>query len=74
MHGWPELVMKTGRVYTISDNEGIRHWLPKKADVKYIYCNDDLFFALDGQNVLWNKSDVDMAIPRRMLSSLTEED
>ena len=52
MHGWPELVMKTGRVYTISDNEGIRHWLPKKADVKYIYCNDDLFFALDGQNVL----------------------
>ena len=33
MHGWPELVMKTGRVYTISDNEGIRHWLPKKADV-----------------------------------------
>ena len=44
MYGWPELVMKTGRVYTISDNEDIRALAADKASVKYIYCNKDLFF------------------------------
>ena len=44
MYGWPELVMKTRRVYTISDNEDIRVLAADKASVKYIYCNKDLFF------------------------------
>ena len=44
----------------------------EKAGVKYIYGNNDLFFPLERQTISWNKSQFDMAIPRRMLFSLID--